>query len=459
MDRHVVLFLTNAELSQANIHLAVAHELLLRPGYDVHIASFEPLRDEVEKLNSTVATLTTTSPANAATFHRLAGATLKEAFAQHPAVERLRAPGFGIRATAAYKGLIPVTLALWDNGADYLTIYHSCVEAIQQAKPTLIAVDPFLAPGIDACQVTNSRFCLLSPNTFLEHIPSLRLTKPWKYPQYTLPSLERFRNANGIPGPTPSLLNSQLRKVPCLLPSRRDTDFPCSIPSNFTCCGPILRPYRPITEENPALATWLARQATVLVNMGSHVTWTPLETARFAAGLRTLLAHRADIQVLWKLQRAFPDGQPLSQLSMEGLETIVNYIQNDRVKVLSWLPVEPISVLQSGRVVCMVHHGGSNSYHEAIRAGVPHVVLPVWLDTYDFAVRVEWLGIGVWGSHRTAPIVDSGDLGSALVRVMASSESAGMMQRAQGIANGLGTEGRVVACEKIVEMVSKTLGK
>lgn len=52
---------------------------------------------------------------------------------------------------------------------------------------------------------------------------------------------------------------------------------------------------------------------------------------------------------------------------MEGLETIVKFIQNDRVKVLSWLPVEPISVLQSGRVVCMVHHGGSNSYHEAIR--------------------------------------------------------------------------------------------
>jgi hypothetical protein len=180
-------------------------------------------------------------------------------------------------------------------------------------------------------------------------------------------SLEQFRNANGIPGPTPSLLNTGLRRVPCLLPSRRDTDFPCSIPSNFTCCSPILRPYRPITEENPALATWLARQATVLVNMGSHVTWTPLETARFAAGLKTLLAHRADIQVLWKLQRAFPDGQPLSQHSMEGLETIVNFIQNDRVKVLSWLPMEPISVLQSGRIVCMVHHGGSNSYHEAIR--------------------------------------------------------------------------------------------
>ena len=46
-----VLFLTNSELGQASVCLAVAHELLLQPSYTVHIASFAPLRDAVSELS------------------------------------------------------------------------------------------------------------------------------------------------------------------------------------------------------------------------------------------------------------------------------------------------------------------------------------------------------------------------------------------------------------------------
>lgn len=86
------------------------------------------------------------------------------------------------------------------------------------------------------------------------------------------------------------------------------------------------------------------------------------------------------------------------------------------------------------------------------RAGVPHVVLPVWFDTYDFATRAEWLGIGAWGNRSVAPNLDGGELGEALVRVVASDESVKMFLQAQEIARKLG-EGRVVACEKIIELL------
>lgn len=78
----------------------------------------------------------------------------------------------------------------------------------------------------------------------------------------------------------------------------------------------------------------------------------------------------------------------------------------------------------------------------------------MWYDTYDFATRVEWLGIGVWGNRSVAPRVDGTELGEALVRVVASDESVGMFLEAQEIASKMG-EGRVVACEKIIELVDK----
>lgn len=78
----------------------------------------------------------------------------------------------------------------------------------------------------------------------------------------------------------------------------------------------------------------------------------------------------------------------------------------------------------------------------------------MWYDTYDFATRVEWLGIGVWGNRSVAPRVDGIELGEALVRVVASDESVGMFLEAQEIASKMG-EGRVVACEKIIELVDK----
>lgn len=88
-----------------------------------------------------------------------------------------------------------------------------------------------------------------------------------------------------------------------------------------------------------------------------------------------------------------------------------------------------------------------------LRAGVPHVVLPVWYDTYDFATRVEWLGIGVWGNKTVAPRVDGAELGAALVRAITSTDAIQLFLKAQDISEKLG-EGRVIACEKIIELLS-----
>lgn len=58
------------------------------------------------------------------------------------------------------------------------------------------------------------------------------------------------------------------------------------------------------------------------------------------------------------------------------------------------------------------------------RSGVPHIVLPVWYDTYDYAQRAEYLNIGIFGSKTCAPGVRAEEFGRALVRVTGNSEEA-----------------------------------
>jgi hypothetical protein len=67
-------------------------------------------------------------------------------------------------------------------------------------------------------------------------------------------------------------------------------------------------------------------------------------------------------------------------------------------------------------------------YHSA---GVPQVVLPVWMDTFDFARRVEFLGIGRWGNQQTGTSGGGGELGNALIDVLLGPNSQLYLQRAK----------------------------
>lgn len=146
--------------------------------------------------------------------------------------------------------------------------------------------------------------------------------------------------------------------APILLPSTATIDFDFFVPPRVTPCGPIVRPFEPLEKTDLELSIWLRQGPTVLVNLGTHVVFDPDLTAQYAAGLKTLLNRRPDVQVLWKLKT--------EDDITEALSIIADDIQSGRVRIEGWLQAPPIAILTSGRIACMVHHGGSNSYHEAI---------------------------------------------------------------------------------------------
>ena len=51
-------------------------------------------------------------------------------------------------------------------------------------------------------------------------------------------------------------------------------------------------------------------------------------------------------------------------------------------------------------------------------AGVPQILLPQWLDLYEYAVRTEWLGHGIYANKGYPAQIDALELSDAFVRVL-----------------------------------------
>ena len=91
-----------------------------------------------------------------------------------------------------------------------------------------------------------------------------------------------------------------------------------------------------------------------------------------------------------------------------------------------------------------------------ISAGVPQVVLPVWMDTFDFARRAEILEIGRRGNQSTEyRICTRKELGSALVDVLMGGRWSVYESRAKELAAlcKLSGGGRVIAAKQILAQI------
>lgn len=75
------------------------------------------------------------------------------------------------------------------------------------------------------------------------------------------------------------------------------------------------------------------------------------------------------------------------------------------------------------RCACTVHHGGAGTLSAAVRAGIPTVVTPVFLDQYDHANLVNRLGVGV-GFKRQFQQITPKELGDAMLACLGSKEIA-----------------------------------
>ncbi|KAJ3547461.1 hypothetical protein NM208_g1497 [Fusarium decemcellulare] len=511
MAPHKVLMLTNSERGQANVFIATAHALLERdPTIEIHVASFGRLEKTLRDA------LVNDGAKGPVTFHALSGRPQFECYSSHPdpnfrmfAVS-LRKPG--IHSTPHTIRFIMAWAFLCWEADEFVTIFNEICAVIEAIQPDIVLVDGLFAPGLTAAKHMKSHvqkpftFSILSPNTLKDYIHhhEPRGAQLWKWPvvgsgltmpiplsqvplnaylflrligivvgdKHTptitakireianMPELDVFSNFD--------LLTSGLRDIDrVIVSSRPEVDFPAldiaSVPKDYMdkiCgCGPILRPLEHVDDE---LSGWLKQGPVVYINLGTHCLTSEAEAIDMAKSLKTLL-DKADsekekasgLQILWKLQK---DVSRSGEYSI-GPESAVHKVLGeemdlDRVRIVDWLSSEPSSILETGDVICAVSHGGANSFYEAVCTGVPQVILPSWLDCYDFANRAELLGIGRWGSKKGCPRWIESELTSVLIDVVLD-KNAEYMAKARSLAEVCGRNGggRSAAADEVLRLL------
>lgn len=247
--------------------------------------------------------------------------------------------------------------------------------------------------------------------------------------------------------------------VKYLVANLPEVEFPLTkIPPHIIPCGPMIRPAPSVAEVDRDLAGWIAGDPTVYINLGTHAKTTErtaIEIAKSIHHLLNIAAHHTDspdtklplsrIRILWKLTRKPPHYDDTSIRLILG-----PYLDTDRVRIIPWLVPEPSSLLSEPNLICAVHHGGANSFLEAVAAGVPQVVLPVWIDCFDYANRAELLGIGLWGNRTARPRCVASELAPVLVRAVFGGGAGEMRRRAGELARVCARDpGRMVAARSI----------
>ncbi|KAH8894288.1 glycosyltransferase family 1 protein [Thozetella sp. PMI_491] len=442
-----VLLVTNSEHGQANVYLAVSYALLTLPDEDVevHFASFAPAEKNVALITQFAREAKPT--ARPIVFHTIDGPSMQEAWSRPEiAAERaaLNDETNFVHAIRRTWLLLRITMP-W-SGSEFLQVFRSVTDIVQTVQPHVTAVDPAFAPGLTALSSLKIKFVILSPNTIKDFAMALQPNgEPlWKYPWYPHHP-QAFLVAN-----------------------KKELEFPLQvIPPHIIQCGPMIRPARPVDEVDPDLAKWLTKGPTVYINLGTHAIFSEAFALEMAKSIRMLLDQAsaslwlnkglANLQVLWKLKTdgKYEVGVPGSRI----YDIIGRELDAGIVRVVSWIKPEPTALFEKGTIVCAVHHGGANSFLEVASAGVPMVVLPAWMDCYDFARRAEVLGIGRWGNRTALQECRAEELGPILAEILVGGRYSRYASRAKELADVCKKDGggRLVAARYILGEISKDI--
>ena len=264
--------------------------------------------------------------------------------------------------------------------------------------------------------------------------------------------LETRRAKAGLRG---KLFEKSMKDLPFFICSSvMELEYPHIPPANVVFPGPILIPVPPLSGSTyPDLASFLDRNRTIVINLGSNFQYT---TADVVAVVDAILdaqdrcSWKGGFQVLWKLNQKKKFEDILERNLSTGPE-------RNMVRVEEWIEPPTLAVLQHPGVVAFVNHGGASESPESFgtpegthmpiqirftrllstsdcqlrqlplmslilgsySAGVPQIILPQWLDLYEYAVRTEWLGHGIYANKGRPAEIDALQLADAFVRVLA----------------------------------------
>lgn len=397
---NTALFLVTGNAGLSNVHFATAQALLEGyPDIQIHFASSDvSIANKLDRISSHARAKT--PEAKPIVFHELPGPSYVKA-CQDAGVQftdTIQPPGH--RGIAKMCELLQVFVAPWTS-EDHLAIYRAARGVLTEVDPAVTVLDTLFRPGIDAVRAARRAHAFVTPNTLVENFVADQpwLSMLWKYPalgsdfgypvpwgkvpeniwlslrlgwsMLRLPGLgekKRFlREEGGIDDPL-SFYKLHRPDVPWITQTTEGASTPVEVvPQNVTCTGPIVLDAAPAGEQDPELVAWMAGGAgsgtaapgaygrTLLINLGSSVIYSPEQAGIMAEALHQTLVSFPGIKALWKLRTDAKDRVEIRAAVDAHLEGHIG----ERVRIVDWLTVDPVSLLETGHIVASVHHGGS----------------------------------------------------------------------------------------------------
>ncbi|KAH7131082.1 hypothetical protein EDB81DRAFT_130413 [Dactylonectria macrodidyma] len=445
-----VLFLVNSEPGLGNALVATASSMLENHAdVEVHLASFPKLGKRLGRISEFARTKT--PEASDIIFHELGSPSFEDAVT-NAGKTMLNIPHPpGAAGIAQLCRDMPLWISPW-TVEDHMDIYKDLKKVIDTVDPAVVVVDTLFRPAFDATRDSNRYHVIITPNTIVDNFLA---DQPygsmfWKYPAVgsgfafpvplrnipeniylnmrfiysilRMPGLDAKKAAlreNGLLDPI-NFYKMYRQDVPWITMTTEDATVPVDyVPPNVTCAGPMVLTAAPAVEQDPDMVEWLKKSPTVLINLGSSVSWTQTKAAIMVQAVAAVM-EKTDVQILWKFAK-------YGEYSDDVLSPVKSYLESGRLRMEKWLTIDPTSLLETGYFVASIHHGGSNCYHEAIVAGVPQIVLPQWADLYGFAALAETIGVGVWACRDTSPDWTVDSLRQAMLKVVDGSEASRSM--------------------------------
>ena len=190
-----VLFFTNSEHGQSQVHLAISYELLSHPDIEVHLASFPALAPRISGLASLIAATDDGSPSTGKVekqipFHSINYPAMTEAYngaAKNVVKAMMHAPGF-FNALTAYDKM-PSVITSWTPEC-YMDIYKRCSEIMEEVKPAVIIIDSIFPQPLDLCRnqlagkPNQPKYAIVNPLDAYHLLVGQQpwLAQLWKYP-------------------------------------------------------------------------------------------------------------------------------------------------------------------------------------------------------------------------------------------------------------------------------------
>jgi hypothetical protein len=145
-------------------------------------------------------------------------------------------------------------------------------------------------------------------------------------------------------------------------------------PPNVTVCGPIVLDTAPAEVQDGGMVRWLegngeskgegdkskGKDKNILICLGSNVAYNERRARALGGAVLRVLEQQADVKVLWKfVKEGEYDDDDVWRGPLEA------YIASGRLRIETWLDVDPVSLVNTGMIDVWVHHGGANCYYEA----------------------------------------------------------------------------------------------